>query len=127
MPKISNTSESHLVLPDGPTVPAGGNRLISDDEWAKKESNMVVKAWVASGALVIDGGSDEDEGSTDDGQGFVPNANDGGTGEPVKLTEAELGEMTNEALKEFIESKGGIVKSTWNKAELIAQAVEVQK
>lgn len=131
MPKITNTTESHLVPPNGPTIPAGGNRIISDDEWAKKESNAVVKAWIAAGALVVsnadDDDSETDEGSAGDGQGLAPNTDDGGNGEPVKLTEAQFGEMTNDALKEFIESKGGIVKSTWNKAELIAQAVEVQK
>lgn len=131
MPIITNTSESHLVPPDGPTIPAGGNRLISSDEWAKKESNAVVKAWIAAGALVVtDAEGDESlpvDTDANEGKGTDQGAGDGSNEPVATLTEAELGEMTNEALKEFIESKGGVVKSTWNKAELIAQAVEVQK
>ncbi|QIG73249.1 hypothetical protein EVC02_028 [Rhizobium phage RHph_N17] len=130
MPKITNTTQSQLVPPDGPTIPAGGNRLISSDEWAKKESNAVVKAWIAAGALVVEpaeGDSETVDTDGDAGEGLQQgNANEGdGAGE--KLTEAQLGDMSNDALKQFIESKGGTVKSTWNKAELIAQAVEIQK
>ncbi|QIG68881.1 hypothetical protein EVB71_029 [Rhizobium phage RHph_Y55] len=129
--QIFNTSESHLVLPDGPTVPAKANRIVQDDEWAKKASNAVVKAWIAAGALVVktDDGEEvsviDTDAAADDG---LPQSNGdaGDAGETTPKTEAELNELKNDELKALIEAAGGEVKSTWNKGDLVKQALELK-
>lgn len=131
--KVENKSESALVPPNGPTIPAGGFRIITD--WEKKQSE-VVEAWIRAGALVVsdpDGDEKQAAETTDlsntpplptggnEGDDKGPAANDG---EPK--TEAQLNELTNDQLKALIEEKGGTVKSSWNKAELVQQALELK-
>lgn len=131
--KVLNTSVSALVPPDGPTIPAGGFRIVQD--WEKKESNEVVKAWIRAGALVV---SDPDKDEAKAAEANAPDAVENAPApapapapEPEKAsdepkTEAELNALTNDELKAAIESKGGTVKSSWNKAELVAQALELK-
>ncbi|QIG67644.1 hypothetical protein EVB51_027 [Rhizobium phage RHph_Y17] len=126
--QIFNTSESHLVLPDGPTVPAKGNRIVQDDEWAKKASNAVVKAWIAAGALVVKTDDGEEVSVIDDDADADEGLRQGGNdaGETTPKTEAELNELKNDELKALIEAAGGEVKSTWNKGDLVKQALELK-
>lgn len=126
--KILNTTDSALVPPNGPTIPAKSFRLIEEDEWEKKESNAVVKAWIAAGALVVSNGP---KAKGDEADGPEQGAGDQGNGTPAPAvvtlkTEAELNELTNDQIKALIEGKNGEVKASWNKPELVKQALELK-
>lgn len=127
---VTNTSDRALGLPDGPVIPARTANVKVDD-WEKKESNLVVKAWIDAKALVIgDSASKANEAkvaatSGDNGGGPAPAATPAGA--TSGKTEAELRDMTNADLASYIEKDlKGEVKSGSNKDDLVKQALELQ-
>lgn len=60
---VTNTSRSPLGLPRGPIIDPGKTVRVND--WDKKESNIVVQAWLKAGALTVE--AVEDDGLRQDG------------------------------------------------------------
>lgn len=122
---ITNTSTSDFVLPNGLRIPKGATLPVED--WAKIENHSVVKAWVEGQQLVVGDVSSTADTSGDDGKGNEQGAGDAGNDASVTpKTEAELTAMKNDELEAAITAKGGEVKTTWNKVELVKQALALK-
>lgn len=122
---ISNTTRSPLGLPKGPRVPALGSISIDADDWAKKNSNAVVKSWLAAGALKVGGAAAKQV------EGEKQKEGEGGNGEPDTSAEreAEFRAKTNPELADWIEKNGGKdqLKVGMVKDDLVALAMTLDK
>lgn len=122
---VTNTTPSPLGLPGGQIIDPKSTARVKN--WEKIESNTVVKAWVAAGALTLVDSAVQDDDKAAPAPLTPPvddNAN--GNGGPVVLfvpkTDEQLKPLTNAELAAYIEKDlGGQVKSGAVKDDLLAQ------
>lgn len=106
-----------LRLPKGPTIQVGKTRIISAEDWAKKEGNLSLRAWYRAGAILLEEVEDDEN---EEGAGPSVDV-------AVTLTEAEAEALTKAQLTDLLNTRyPDLANSGLNKAELVALVLSAQ-